>query len=363
MGREAGIRAFRRARSGGLQRARPALAAALALAVLTPAPSAPQTASAAYRPEIPPGLDLYLPVPEENPLTPEKVALGRVLFFDPILSRDGSLSCASCHDPERAFTDGRPVSVGVFDRVGSRNVPTIVNRAYGESHFWDGRAATLEEQALLPIQHPKELDLGLDEAVVRLRGSTGYTELFQTAFGRGPEVEGLARALASYLRTILAGGSRVDRYLNSDREALTELEQAGLRVFRGRGRCTSCHLGPNFTDERSRNTGISWSDGEFLDPGRFAVTGDEEDRGAFKTPTLREIARTAPYMHDGSLATLEEVIDFYDRGGNPNPHLAREIRPLELSAEEKTALRAFLEALSGHVQEGVGGRKPLENPR
>ena len=151
---------------------------------------------------------------------------------------------------------------------------------------------------------------------------------------------------------------KVDWYLNGDREALTQLEQTGLRVFRGRGRCTSCHLGPTFTDERFHNTGISWIDGKLLDPGRFAVTGEEDDRGAFKTPTLREITHTAPYMHDGSLATLEEVIAFYDRGGTPNPHLDPQIRPLHLTVEEKAALLAFLKALSGRVQEGIGSGPP-----
>ncbi len=327
-------------------------AALMVAALLGPVEASAQGAPALYRPALPSGLDLYLPVPEDNALTPEKVRLGRALFFDPILSRDGSLSCATCHELERAFTDGRPVSRGVFDRVGTRNAPTLVNRAYGESQFFDGRASSLEEQAILPIQNPNELDLGLDEALARLEGDAGYSELFQTAFGRGPDVDGLAGALASYLRTIVAGGSPVDRYLNGDRRALTELEQEGLRVFRQGGRCTACHIGPNFTDERFHNTGIAWQDGKLLDAGRFAVTGEKGDPGAFKTPTLREIARTAPYMHDGSLDTLEEVVDFYARGGNANPDLDRFIRPRDLSPFEKQALVAFLRSLSGEIREG-----------
>ena len=299
-------------------------------ALLGPVEASAQVAPALYRPALPSGLDLYLPVPEDNALTPEKVRLGRALFFDPILSRDGSLSCATCHELERAFTDGRPVSRGVFDRVGTRNAPTLVNRAYGESQFFDGRASSLEEQAILPIQSPKELDLRLEEALARLRGDAEYPELFRTAFGRAPDVDGLAKALASYVRTIVAGGSPVDWYLRGERGAITELEEKGLRVFQGKGRCSACHIGPNFTDERFHNTGVAWQDGELLDPGRFAITGDESERGAFKAPSLREIARTAPYMHDGTLATLEDVIEFYDRGGNPNPYLDAQIRPLHL---------------------------------
>ena len=328
------------------------LAIALGMLLGPPGASAQRTA-ALYRPELPSGLDLYFPVPETNPLTAEKVALGRRLFFDSMLSRDGSVSCAACHDPLLAFTDGRRISRGVFDRAGTRNAPTLVNRAYGESQFFDGRASTLEEQAILPIQSPTELDLGLEGALARLKGDTEYSARFRATFGRGPTVEDLGRALASYVRTIFAGDSPVDRYLNGGGAALSELELEGLRLFRGKGRCTACHIGPNFTDERFHNTGVAWSDGELQDPGRFAVTRIEEDRGAFKTPTLREIARTAPYMHDGSLPTLEEVIDFYDQGGNPNPHLDSEIRPLNLSTAQKRALVAFLEALSGRVQEGV----------
>ncbi len=328
--------------------------AALLVAVLfTPGGASAQRAPALYRPALPAGLDLYLPVPADNELTPEKVALGRALFFDPILSRNESRSCSSCHLPEKAFTDGRPVARGVFDREGTRNAPTLVNRAYGETQFLDGRAASLEEQAILPIQSPRELDLELEEAVARLQRDAEYSDLFRTAFGRVPDVDGLAGALASYVRTIVAGGSPVDWYLRGERGAITELEEKGLRVFQGKGRCTACHIGPNFTDERFHNTGVAWQDGELLDPGRFAITGDDSERGAFKVPSLREIARTAPYMHDGTLATLEDVIEFYDRGGNPNPYLDAQIRPLHLTYEEKAALLAFLNVLGGRVREGI----------
>ena len=283
------------------------------------------------------GLDAFVPIPESNPLTPEKAALGRELFFDKRLSRDQTVACATCHDPQQAFTDRRPVAVGVFDRQGKRRVPTIVNRGYGRAFFWDGRVATLEEQVLKPITALDEMDLTLDEAAARV----GLTQ------------ERLAQALASYVRTILAGGSRYDKYVAGDREALAPVERQGLQLFRGKGNCTSCHLGPNLSDEKFHNTGVAWRDGRWLDLGRYEVTKREPDRGAFKTPTLRQVASRAPYMHDGSLAKLEDVVEFYDGGGRQNPNLDREIHRLELTGEEKRALVAFLGALSGEVREGL----------
>jgi len=305
------------------------------------------------RADIPLGLDLYMPVPEDNRFTAEKVALGKRLFFDPVLSRDRSLACASCHVPSRAFTDGRAVAIGVFGRQGTRSAPTLVNRGYGAAFFWDGRMPTLEQQVLQPIQNPDEMDMTLDEALARLRDHPDYSEQFRAAFGAEASVEGLARALAAYLRTILSGDAPVDRYMNGDREALSAQARQGLNIFRGKGNCTACHVGPTFTDERFHNTGVAWRDGQWLDPGRYAVSGGAADRGAFKTPTLRQIARTAPYMHDGSLASLADVVEFYDRGGNSNPHIDSEVRVLRLSDDEKKALAGFLlEALSGDLREG-----------
>ena len=306
---------------------------------------------------VPLGLDLYRPIPEDNPITPEKVALGKRLFSEVLLSRDRSLPCASCHDPKRAFTDGKPTAVGVFGRQGERNVPTLVNRVWGRSFFWDGRIPTLEEQVLQPIQSAKEMDMTVEEAVSRLQRKRGYRKQFRKAFGREITGEDLARALASYVRTILSGDSPFDRYLYGDREALPEEAQQGLRLFRGKANCSACHVGPNLTDEQFHNTSVAWRDGRLLDEGRFAVTGKEKDRGAFKTPTLREIAGTAPYMHDGSMATLEDVIDFYSDGGRRNPNLDEALRPLRLSNQEKASLIAFLRSLSGSVREGFQGPK------
>jgi len=285
---------------------------------------------------VPLGLDLYMPVPEGNPLTFEKIELGRRLFHDRRLSRDRSIACASCHKPDRAFSDGHPVAIGVARRLGRRSAPPLINRGYGRAFFWDGRAASLEEQVLQPIQDRNEMDMTLPEVSARV--------------GLSPEE--ISRALASYVRSILSGNSRFDRFVNGDRLALSPEQRAGLQIFRGKGNCTACHVGPNFTDERFHNTGVAWRDGRLHDEGRSAVTGKVEDRGAFKTPTLREIARTSPYMHDGSLVTLDEVIDYYNRGGNLSPGLDPELRPLRLTTAERQALAAFLQSLNGTVSDG-----------
>lgn len=296
-----------------------------------------------FSPAVPLGLDAVAPVPPDNLLTLAKVELGRRLFFDPLLSRDHTLSCASCHRPELAFADTLPLSPGVLERQTARNAPTLLNRAYGRSFFWDGRTASLEEAVLMPIDNPDELGLGTPELVARLRRHRGYRAFFRKAFGDAP-VSGVlvGRALASYLRTLRSGDAPVDRYLAGDADALTETMCRGRALFLGKAGCADCHSGPNFTDERFHNTGVSWGPG---DPGRSAITGQEADRGRFKTPTLREIARTPPYMHDGSLSSLEEVIEFYDRGGGANPYLDSDIRPLRLTPAEKKELIAFLRSL------------------
>lgn len=295
---------------------------------------------------IPLGLDLYMPVPEDNLVTSEKVALGRRLFQDPRLSRDGRVACVSCHNPRRAFSTPQAQAIGVFNRKGRRNAPALINRAWGRAFFWDGRTPTLEEQVLKPIQDPNEMDLTLAEAERRL----------------GLDATTMARALASYVRSVLSGDAPYDRFINGNRRALTQEQQRGLQIFRGKGNCTACHVGPTFSDERRHNTGVAWKNGPdghaaavtgiFTDPGGFGVTNRPEDRGAFKTPTLREVARTSPYMHDGSLRTLEEVVDFYNDGGRRNPAQDPEIRPLRLTSAEKRALVAFLKSLSGTVREG-----------
>lgn len=287
---------------------------------------------------IPLGLASPMPVPADNPVTDAQLELGRQLFADTRLSRDGTIACTSCHDPERAFTKPEAVSPGVFGRKGKRNSPTIVNRAWGRVFFWDGRATTLEQQVLMPIQDPDEMDLALDEASRRV----------------GLTTEALARALATYVRAQMSGNSRYDRFAAGERTVLTPEQRNGLRVFQGRGNCLMCHVGPNLSDEELHNTGVAWSPdtgeeaarGRFLDAGGFAVSGKPDERGAFKTPTLREVGRTAPYMHDGSIATLEDVVEFYDRGGRANPNLDPDMERLDLPDADKRALVAFLKTLS-----------------
>ena len=308
---------------------------------------------AAERLDIPLGLDNYLPVPKDNPLTRKKVELGRRLFNEKQLSRNGTVACSTCHDPKRNFTDDKPLAEGVFGRIGARRVPAILNRGYGTAFFWDGRIPTLEEQVLQPIINDKEMDMTLDEVVARLRKDEQYTAEFDSVFGHDITEQDVSHALAGYVRTILAGNSRYDRYLNGEGDALTELERRGLEIFRGKGNCTDCHLGPNLTDEKFRNTGIAWKNGELVDLGRFQFTEQANDRGSFKTPTLRNVADRAPYMHNGSLATLRDVADYYNRGGNRNPWLDRELLPLRLTDAEKEALVAFLHTLTGTVRDGI----------
>lgn len=275
---------------------------------------------------VPLGLDLHIPVPEDNPLTADKIELGRRLFNDRRLSRDGTIACASCHDQNRAFSDGRSIAVGVTGRMGRRNASSLINRAYGRAFSWDARVATLEEQVINPIEDPNEMDLGVAEAARRV----------------GLTPRALSHALASYVRSILSGNSRYDRFVNGDRTALSVDEEAGLRIFSGKGNCTACHVGPNFTDERVHNTGVAWRTGQLTDAGA--------GQGTFKTPTLRELPRTAPYMHDGSMATLNDVIDFYNRGGGANPFLDSALRPLSLTDAEKQVLVLFLQSLSGEIR-------------
>lgn len=296
--------------------------------------------------EVPLGLDRGLLAPPENPLTEEKIALGRRLFFDKRLSGDNTLACADCHQPERGFSDGKQLAVGVKNQTGNRNTPAIINRAYGRSFFWDGRIATLEEQVLQPIEDPKEMGADLTAVVEKLRTDPVCSTLFQAVFGEPPSVRSISYAIASHVRTLLSGNSTYDRFEAGDKTALTAIQQEGLRLFRGKARCATCHSGSNLTDEEFHNTGVSW-DREPPDPGRAAVTGNPKDEGKFKTPTLRDIAITGPYMHDGSLKSLEEVIDFYDRGGGANPNLDADVRPLRLTDSEKRSLHAFLHALTG----------------
>jgi cytochrome c peroxidase len=299
--------------------------------------------SLAYRSATPPGLDEFVAIPHDNPPTSAKAELGRRLFFDRGLSADGSVSCSSCHRPGRGFSDTLSRSIGAYGRSGTRNAPSLVNVAYAETLFWDGRVRTLEEQALRPIQDTLEMAQPLGSLLDRLRGDLFYRAAFLRAFRDGVTAANLARALASYVRSLRFGGAPIDRFRAGDTTVLSLQAQRGFRLFQGKAGCTGCHVGPNLTDEGFHNSGVSWGS---PDRGRFGVTGEEADRGSFSTPSLRAIACTAPYMHDGSLPTLEAVVAFYDRGGTPNPELDETIRPLRLSGPEQADLVAFLEAMT-----------------
>jgi cytochrome c peroxidase len=305
------------------------------------------------RPPLPYGMPLYMPGAAGVPLDARAAALGRALFFDPRLSADGRVSCASCHDPARAFTDGRRVSTGVHGAAGTRNAPTLVNRAFGEAQFWDGRVRTLLEQVLHPIEDPREMGLSRDVAAARIAADATYTAWFRDVAGDVVNARSLAVSLAAYVASIMSGDAPFDRWTAGDTLALDAEARHGRRLFDGRARCSLCHRGPNFTDEQFHNTGIAWRAGLPADSGRFAVTAAPRDIGAFKTPTLREIEHTAPYMHDGSLRTLDDVVEFYDRGGIANIALDRQLVPLGLTTVEKRALVAFLRSLSGRVREGA----------
>ena len=312
-----------------------------------PSPGSGQTP---YQLTLPLGLEKdSLVIPEDNPLTKEKVALGKLLFFDKRLSANDTIACASCHMPSLAFTDGQPVSTGIDGQKGGRSAPTAINRAFSSAQFWDGRAATLEEQSVGPFANPIEHGFkDHDELVAKAKSIAGYSPLFERAFGTPAITTDLiGKAIASFQRTLLSGNSAYDRFtMGNEEQALSANAQNGLRVFLGKGQCLRCHFGFNFTDEQYHNLGVG-SNKKESDVGRQAVTNKAEDTGAFKTPTLREIANTAPYMHDGSLATLREVVDFYDQGGLPNAQLDPVIKPLNLTEQEKKDLVEFMESLNG----------------
>ncbi|MBL8166779.1 MAG: cytochrome-c peroxidase [Acidobacteria bacterium] len=324
-------------------------------------------------------LDYY--VPRHNPLTPAKVELGRKLFFEPRLSADGQVSCASCHDPKLAFTDGKPVAEGIYGRRGTRNSPTILNALFNAGQFWDGRADTLEEQAIQPLTNPLEMgNRSYDDVVARLRAIPEYRAEFKALFGGEVKIEWVGLAISAYERTLLSGDSAFDRFIAGDAAAISEDAKRGFAIFRGRGRCSRCHTFneqvPFFSDFNYHNTGVAANHANFDRLARlaFAATdtdqakemidklakepgGDELGRilisyqvfdiGAYRTPSLRNIAVTAPYFHDGSAQTLADVVRFYNDGGRQNINREWDLFPLGLTAEEQRDLVTFLETLTG----------------
>jgi cytochrome c peroxidase len=274
--------------------------------------------------------------------------LGELLFFDPILSRDSSISCASCHKPEFSFADNVALSPGVEGKLGNRNTPSAMNMASRNSFFLDGRAATLEEQALGPIANPVEMDLPIDKAVERLKANTFYNKAFKKIFNEGITPHTLGKAIADFERTLEGGSTPFDLWAKGDKTAITESAKRGHKIFIEKAKCFECHFGPDFTNDDFKNIGL-FNGKEYNDAGRYNVTRDSADLGKFKVPGLRNIAYTAPYMHDGSLKTLREVIDYYD---NPDKFVKNRINtdtlivPLNLTEQEKQDLEAFLITLS-----------------
>ncbi|MEP7366109.1 MAG: cytochrome c peroxidase [Acidobacteriota bacterium] len=303
-----------------------------------------------------------VPVPEDNPPTAETIALGRKLYYDGKLSVDQSISCASCHHPDHGFSDGKPVSDGVKGGKGTRNAPVVMNAAYSTLQFWDGRAPSLEKQAEGPVANPIEMGMTHEGVVERLIGDTVYKAEFDKAFGPGPVTyEKVAKAIASFERTVISGNSPFDRYqYGGDKKAMSAGAIRGLEVFKNpaKGNCAKCHTIEEkyalFSDNKFHNLGVGMNaKGELSDLGRYAETKVDADRGAFKTPTLRNVALSAPYMHDGSHKTLKEVVDFYIGGGNSNEYLDKDIKALKLSKQERDDLITFMEALTGVIPPGI----------
>ena len=326
-------------------------------------------------------------VPNGNPVTAAKVELGRKLFFDTRLSADGKVSCATCHEPKRAFTDGKKVAEGIGGRLGTRNSPTLFNSMFSTGQFWDGRAETLEEQARMPLTNLDEMgNRSLDEVLGKMSAVPEYVQGFQRVFGGPVTIDGFAKAVAAYERTLISGDSPVDRYLAGDLNALSESARNGMILFRSRARCGVCHVFnqnfaafssfPFFTDGNYRNTGVAMNfsgfnalarqamaasrdhSGQALgtlarhehagELGRFIATGNTLDIGAFRTPSLRNVELTAPYFHDGSAATLNDVVRFYVKGGNENPNRDWQLEPVPLTESEQLDLVEFLKALTSN---------------
>lgn len=332
-------------------------------------------------------------IPEDNPLTLAKIELGRQLYFDRRFSAGNEVSCADCHHPSFGYAKDTQFGVGIKGQTGNRNSPTSFNRIISKAQFWDGRADSLEAQAVGPIQNPIEMGFTHEKAVAFIKATPGYKVQFVKIFGREPNIDDVGRAIASFERTLVTGESPYDPYerlrrfqetfaddledleaLKEDNEELytrfVELKKAAdanpMSESAKRGRdlffstksnCSACHVGVNFTDELYHNLGVGMDQKE-PDLGRFAVTKDPKDTGAFKTPSLRNIAQTGPYMHDGSQKTLMEVVEWYAKGGHPNKHLSEKIQKLDLSEQDKQDLVAFMEALTGPLPEVEMERLP-----
>lgn len=288
-----------------------------------------------------------VPYPADNVPNAARVGLGQRLFFDPRMSGDGNMSCATCHNPALGWSDAQPTARGVKSSVLGRASPTIFNTGYNTIQMWDGRKKSLEDQAMGPMQANVEMNMDIGKLFLWISNSEGYRALFAKAYPGEPINETtLSKAIASFERTVVSKDSAFDRWVKGDAQAMTAQQVEGFKVFVGKGRCVACHSGANFTDNGFHNLGLSSWGMEQPDMGRYAQKPVEAMKGAFKTPTVREVARTAPYFHDGSAKTLMEVVEFYDHGGVVRSNQSPNIRPLGLSPQEKQSLVAFLQGLS-----------------
>lgn len=289
-----------------------------------------------------------LAIPQENPQTPEKIELGRRLFTDPRLSQSGVISCATCHIPEKGFTDGLPRALGHGGKELGRNSMTLLNAAYAKALAWDGKAVTLEQQALQPILNPEEMAIKKEDLIVRISGDAAYREEFRKVFGKeGVTLKTISRAIAAYERTLITGDSPLDRYLKGESGALSSEALRGLDLFKGKAGCIRCHNGPMLADDRFYNIGVPLAGGWKTDPGRQYVDGNPESWKKFKTPTLRNVGVTGPYMHNGAFTSLMDVIRFYNRGGDLKQGKDAQMKPLHLSKGEMEDLAVFLNFLTG----------------
>ncbi len=322
-----------------------------------------------------------VPIPETNPQTPAKIELGKMLFFDRRLSGDGTMNCATCHDPEKAFTDGLDISLSYPTTKNWRNSPTLINVAFQKYLFHDGRALSLEDQALFPMMSAFEMNRNLDFAEEVIRSVPEYVDAFKKVFNGEPTRERIAMAIAAFERTILSVNTPLDRYLKGDETALSDDAKKGLAIFTGKGQCAECHYGVNLCDDKFHALGVlenpehlsdpriavtrrfvakiyHYEDYRVLteDPGRYLITKDKKDWKAFRTPTLREVGNTAPYMHNGALTTLDDVIEFFNAGGGKGNSV---LKPLGLTDKEKNYLKTFLiEGLAGQATEFQYPRVP-----
>ncbi len=292
-------------------------------------------------------LPAVVPVPSTNLNYAAKIELGKQLYFDGRLSKNNAISCAFCHNPGTGFADSRQTSIGVGGGIGGRQSPTVYNSAFNHVQFWDGRARSLEEQAIGPIHNPVEMAETHEHVVAKLGKVKGYQQQFRAVFGTGINLQSIAEAIAAYERTVLSTNSAFDKYMMGDQKAMDEAAARGLALFKGKARCILCHNGPNLTDNQFHNLGVPQVGPMKEDLGRYNVTRAEKDKGAFKTPTLRSITETSPYMHDGAFKSLEEVVEFMNEGGGRNPNMSPLMKPLGLTPEEKADLLAFLRALTG----------------